>query len=208
MLKSLRLGVVQVYVALAVLLVPVVALAQAAIPESVTRPVSWREALWTAVILPLLGLLYRELQGWLAARRQSAQAEKDVRTRAYVEDLLFRLVDAVGPPVVADLRPVFARAVDPAGPGGAAITGEEWRVIYDAVETELRETLAPDKLDLVMKVIGLPGAARLVAGWVIRRVYATRQTWERDDIETDPAISLYGIQDGPTPEQLATGSSG
>ena len=197
MLLRLRLGYAHVAAALVVLAIPLAALAQAALaatPESVQLPTSWREALWTVVILPVFGLLWRELQLWLAARRQTAQATRDQTTRAYVEDLLFRLVDALGAPIMADLRPLFARVTDPAGDGGAAITRTEFETVCAAVERELHDLLTPDKLALVMKVIGLPAAARLVATWLLKRAFAVRQTAADPATVTDPGMALYGVR--------------
>lgn len=217
MLSRLTFGLAPRLTFLALLLAPVAALAQAAavaVPESVAVPTSWREVLWSAFLLPLLGLLWNELRMLLAARRQTAQATRDQNTRAMVEDMLYRVIDAVGAPIMADLQPVFARATDPAGPGGAAITGDEWVEIWEAIERELREVLSPDKLDLVMKAMGLNAAVRLIGTWLLKR-YAMRQSVAPGSQQAHE-LAVYGVSEGgvvpqaggQSPEALAAQGAG
>jgi hypothetical protein len=200
-----RIGIVwlRVCAALTLFLVPALAFAQAlagAPPESVQVPTDWKSALWSLVLLPLATWLWAQLNGWAAARRQQAQAAADSSSRAYVEEILFRLVDAVGAPAVADLRPIFARVTDPASEGGAAITRKEWDELYAAIEAELRETLTPDKLKLVAKVIGIPAAVRLIATALLRRAFAVRQSAANPTVATDSGIVLYAGRDGEEQE--------
>lgn len=180
---------------LAFLFAPVAALAQAAaealpVPAA-APPASFREWIWTGLILPFVAILFRELQQWLAARRQQAQIAKDTDQRAFVEDMLFRLVDAVGAPIYSDLRELLSRVTDPTSAGGAEITGEEWKEIFEACEAELRGLLTPAKLDLVMKTIGLGAAARFIGQLLVKRLFAIRQ--KPDDVHA----ALYGVRGAP-----------
>lgn len=191
---------------LSLVFAPAVALAQAAVDVPAPTPTNWREALWTIIIIPAVAFLWTELRAWAAARRRQAQVAADTSSRAYAEELLFRLVDAVGAPLMADLKPAFVTATDPASPGGAAITAEEWRELYTAIEKELRELLTADKLNLVMKTIGMNSAVRLLAAWLIKRVFAVRQS--ASQLPGVPAIdagaALYGT---PVPG-VSTGAEG
>jgi hypothetical protein len=133
-----------------------------------------------------------ELKRWIAAKRATAEVNRDSSTRAHVESILLGLVDAVGAPAVQRIIPDVLEAMDPKGPGGVEITAEEWKALERHVEDELRALLTPDTLNLVMKTIGLGAAVRLVATFLIKRAFAARQSAAEPSVPTDPSAVFYG----------------
>lgn len=156
-------------------------------------------ALWTAVVLPLLGMIGTYVVQWIKAKAEASKANASTSTRSTVEGMLLQLADGVGAPIAMVLAPKILAAVDPNGPGGIKVTQAEWDDFEASVEEELKKLLTPANLDLVMKTIGLPAAVRLLATFLLKRTFVAQATHADAAVPSDPSVVIYGR----TPEQVA-----